>query len=92
MTCHFCGRPIPRAQLNNHHIIPKSQGGVVTAPAHRSCHVKHHSTNGHFRYWGRVGGQLSAITRQWAFNLKHIRDDPAYELDRQFYRMFYAKG
>jgi hypothetical protein len=92
MTCHFCGRRIPRAQLNNHHIVPKSEGGVVTAPAHRSCHIKHHSTNGHFRYWGRIGGQLSAITRQWAFNLKHIRDDPTYELDRQFYRMFYAKG
>ena len=91
MICHFCARRIPRAELHNHHPIPRSEGGVDTVPVHKSCHVAHHSKEGHFRTWGQAGGRLSALTRRWAFTLKGVRDNPAYEFDRQFYRMYYAK-
>jgi hypothetical protein len=92
MTCHFCGRCINQAELNYHHLIPRSQGGEVTVPTHKSCHITHHSTSGHFRHWGRVGGQISALSRQWAFTLKNVRDNPAYEMDRQFYLLYYAQA
>jgi len=91
MTCHFCGRCIDQAELNYHHPTPKSQGGEIIVPTHKSCHITHHSTNGHFRSWGRTGGQLSALTRRWAFTLKHVKDNPVYEMDRQFYLLYYAK-
>lgn len=91
MTCYFCGCFIRQAELNYHHVVPKSQGGKDTVPSHKSCHIAHHSRNDHFRHWGRMGGQLSALTRQWAFNLKHVKDNPAFEMDRQFYLLYYAK-
>jgi hypothetical protein len=91
-TCFFCNRRISVSDLNNHHVRPKSEGGTATVPTHKSCHINHHSTEGHFRAWGRIGGQISAITCQWAFTLKHVKDNPAYELQRQFYRMYYARA
>lgn len=92
MRCYFCNQAIAPDELNQHHITPKSEGGTATAPAHRSCHVSHHSKNGHYKSWGRIGGQLSAITRRWAFTLKGVKDNPAYELHRQFYRLYYAEA
>lgn len=92
MTCFFCNRRVSKAQLNLHHVIPKSKGGTVTAPTHKSCHTTHHSEEGHFQHWGRVGGQISAITCRWAFTLRGVKDNPAYELHRQFYRMYYASA
>ena len=90
MTCYFCDLPIGDGDLNNHHPTPRSEGGTATVPSHKSCHVNHHSSQGHFRHWGKVGGQLSALTCRWAFTLRGVKDNPAYELHRQFYRMFYA--
>jgi hypothetical protein len=90
MTCFFCNRRIRAGTLNNHHVKLKSEGGTETVPTHKSCHIAHHREEGHFRAWGRIGGQLSAITCHWAFTLRGVKDNPAYELHRQFYRMFYA--
>jgi HNH endonuclease len=92
MRCYFCNRSIALSQLHQHHIIPKSEGGTVTAPTHKACHIAHHSKSGHFRHWGRIGGQLAATTCRWAFTLKNIKDNPAYELHRQFYRLYYAEA
>ena len=92
MNCYFCSRRIRAADLNLHHVKPKSQGGKRTVPTHKSCHVAHHSSKGHFRAWGSIGGRLSAVTCRWAFTLKNIKDHPAYELHRQFYRMYYAEA
>ena len=92
MTCYFCNRSIAKRQLHQHHLTPKCEGGTETAPVHKSCHINHHSREGHFRKWGRMGGQLSAITRRWAFYLKNVKDNPAFELDRQFYRLYYAEA
>ena len=90
MTCYFCDLPIGKGDLNNHHVTPKSEGGTATVPTHKSCHVTHHSSQGHFRRWGKRGGQISARTCLWAFTLRGVRDNPAYELHRQFYLMYYA--
>ncbi len=87
LSCYFCKRQITADQaVNLHHPIYKSKGGTEVEPAHESCHVEYHSRQGDFRSWGR----LSAVTRAWAFNLRNVRTNPAYELDRQFYLAYYA--
>lgn len=91
MNCQLCQKPIhPGDEVNLHHPTPKSEGGTLTAPTHRECHVEHHSINGHFRVWGGQGGRLSAITCRWAFNLKNVRQHPAYDFARSFYAATYA--
>jgi hypothetical protein len=92
MNCYFCNRRIRAGTLNNHHLTPKCEGGTETVPTHKSCHIAYHSTQGDFTSWGRVGGQLAAITRRWAFYLKNVKDNPAFELDRQFFRLYYAEA
>jgi hypothetical protein len=70
MICHFCRRRILAGDLNQHHLKPKSEGGTKTAPAHKRCHVEHHSRAGHFKEWGRKGGLVTAALGLWIFNLK----------------------
>lgn len=41
--CPLCERPIPASQLDAHHLIPKSRGGVHTAALHRICHRQVHA-------------------------------------------------
>lgn len=41
--CPLCGRPIPPAQRDAHHWVPKSRGGVETAWLHRICHRQIHA-------------------------------------------------
>jgi hypothetical protein len=87
LICFFCKTEVTQDQpLNLHHPIYKSNGGTHVEPAHEKCHVEYHSRQGDFRKWGR----LSAATRRWAFNLKNVRSDPAYEFDRQYYLMLYG--
>ena len=46
--CPLCGRPlVPGRSVDEHHLIPKSQGGKAlenTAQIHRVCHRKIHAT------------------------------------------------
>lgn len=93
MTCYLCNQAIrPGEEVNQHHPIYKSNGGIDTEPTHQECHVNYHSTNGDFTKWGKEGGKLSALSKRWAFNLLNVRDDPAYQLERQFYLMTYAEA
>jgi hypothetical protein len=86
-VCFFCNKAIDQDQpLNLHHPIYRSNGGTHVEPAHEACHVEYHSRKGDFRSWGK----LSSLTRAWAFNLKNVRNHPAYEFDRAYYLMFYA--
>jgi hypothetical protein len=88
MTCALCSGAIqPGDEINLHHPVYRSEGGTQVEPTHKACHVAYHSNKGDFRAWGR----LSALTRRWAFNLKHVKDNPAYEFDRQYYLMLYAE-
>jgi len=41
--CQLCMRPIPKSQLDAHHLIPKSRGGVDTVILHRLCHRQIHA-------------------------------------------------
>lgn len=41
--CPLCGRPIPPAQQDAHHMVPKSQGGRATTLLHRICHRQLHA-------------------------------------------------
>ena len=88
LTCYFCNQPIkPDDRINLHHPIYRSNGGTHVEPAHERCHVEFHSRQGDFRHWGK----LSALTRAWAFNLKNVRNHPAYDFDRAYYLMLYAQ-
>jgi hypothetical protein len=90
MTCYFCEQTILQGDVNMHHPVYKSKGGRETAPAHTDCHRSFHSKQGDFKAWGRIGGQITALTRRWAFNLKNVRSNPAYDFDRSYYIAHYA--
>jgi hypothetical protein len=87
LVCYFCKTEITQDQsINLHHPTYKSNGGTQVEPAHETCHVQFHSRQGDFKKWGRQ----SAETRRWAFNLKNVKDNPAFEFDRQYYLMLYG--
>lgn len=41
--CPLCERPIPVAQRDAHHLLPRSRGGVETVWLHRICHRQIHA-------------------------------------------------
>lgn len=41
-TCALCGRPLG-IKVEWHHVVPKSEGGVETAPVHPICHRALHA-------------------------------------------------
>ena len=43
VICPLCGRPIPPAQRDAHHLVPKSKGGRQTTFLHRMCHRQIHA-------------------------------------------------
>lgn len=44
-NCPLCNRPLePGPSTDEHHLIPKSQGGKAKAVIHRICHRKIHAT------------------------------------------------
>jgi hypothetical protein len=90
MTCYFCNQPLELSPINWHHPQYKSRGGIETYPAHESCHRQFHKQNGDFKEWGRIGGQISALDKHWAFTLKNVKDDPLYNQARQFNQAHYA--
>ena len=92
MTCYLCNQRIePQATVNRHHYETlKSEGGKLVAPTHQQCHIEFHSRTGQFKEWGRIGGQISALSKQWAFNLLNVRSHPAHEINRSFNRAMYA--
>lgn len=42
-VCPLCGRPVPKAQQDAHHWVPRSRGGRETAILHRICHRQVHA-------------------------------------------------
>jgi len=93
MTCYGCQRAIsPRTEINNHHIVYRSQGGTETAEMHKRCHVRLHKERNDFAEWGRVGGRISSIDGHWAFYLKHVADNPAYDHIRADYIRQYSRS
>ena len=42
-ACALCGRPLG-ARVEWHHLVPKSEGGRITAPVHPICHRTIHAT------------------------------------------------
>jgi len=43
VICPLCGRAIPPAQRDAHHLVPKSKGGRQTTFMHRVCHRQIHA-------------------------------------------------
>ena len=91
MICFICNQPIkPGDEVNLHHPVYRSQGGTETRPTHKRCHVALHHARGDFKSWGRIGGQISALSKQWSFNLLNVRTHQAHEINRAFNRAMYA--
>jgi 5-methylcytosine-specific restriction endonuclease McrA len=43
--CPLCGRPlVPGASVDEHHLVPRSEGGAAKELVHRICHRKIHAT------------------------------------------------
>ncbi|HWT39615.1 MAG TPA: HNH endonuclease signature motif containing protein [Paraburkholderia sp.] len=42
-VCPLCGRAIPPDQRDEHHLIPKAEGGRETVALHRICHRQLHA-------------------------------------------------
>lgn len=42
-SCSLCGRDIPAAQRDLHHLVPKMKGGKITVAMHRICHRQIHA-------------------------------------------------
>jgi 5-methylcytosine-specific restriction endonuclease McrA len=42
-SCPLCERPIPAAQRDAHHLVPRSHGGRHTEYLHRICHRQLHA-------------------------------------------------
>ena len=43
LICPICNRPVPEAQKDAHHLVPKSKGGKTTEYLHRICHRQIHA-------------------------------------------------
>ncbi len=43
IVCPICEREIPPAQMDAHHLIPRSKGGKETQYLHRICHRQIHA-------------------------------------------------
>jgi hypothetical protein len=91
MTCTLCSQPINQGDVNMHHALYRSNGGTDTEPTHKACHVALHSSRNDFANWGKRGGQISALSKQWSFNLRGVNAHPAHDINRQFNRAFYAQ-
>lgn len=42
--CPLCARPIPASEADEHHMVPRSQGGKATRTLHWVCHRYLHAT------------------------------------------------
>ena len=43
--CPLCNRPLePGPTVDEHHLVPRSEGGKTRTPIHRICHRKIHAT------------------------------------------------
>jgi hypothetical protein len=62
-----------------HHNTPRCQGGTDDTEnlvaLCQKCHVAHHSNQGDFKAWGRVGGQITAQTGKSIPNLKQFQGE-----------------
>ena len=46
-ACPLCGRLlVPGSSVDEHHLVPRSQGGTAKERVHRICHRKIHATFG----------------------------------------------
>jgi hypothetical protein len=89
-ACYFCEQPVQPGDVNMHHPVYRSQGGMHVETSHVACHRAFHCDQGDFRAWGRIGGEITALTRRWSFNLRGVKDHPAYDFDRSYYLAHYA--
>jgi 5-methylcytosine-specific restriction endonuclease McrA len=63
-TCPLCGRPLPPdGSVDEHHLVPRSEGGRQKERVHRICHRKIHATLSerdlarHFSTWEALRAQ-----------------------------------
>jgi hypothetical protein len=63
-----------RRARENHHVIPRCEGGTETIPLCRECHVARHVKENEWARWGQKGGKKTAKNKMnWIPNLKQYR-------------------
>ncbi len=75
-TCALCARPLG-VRVEWHHVVPRSEGGVETAPLHPICHRALHAAADNATL--ARAGTLEAV-REWpavARFLRWVADKPA---------------
>jgi len=68
VVCPLCGRGIPPAQRDAHHLVPKSKGGRQTVLMHRVCHRQIHAVL-----------TETELSRQYA-TVEALREHPALKV------------
>lgn len=79
------GKSIPcvcgcrRMARHIHHMTPRCRGGSDD-PSNlqflcQKCHVAHHSAQGDFSQWGKMGGSITAQTMKSIPNLKQFKGE-----------------
>ncbi len=61
-TCALCGRPLGR-KVEQHHPVPRSEGGRGTVPVHPICHRAIHAALSNAEL-ARTGGDLDTVRAQ----------------------------
>ena len=76
-VCALCERPLG-ARVEWHHLVPKSEGGRVTAPVHPICHRTIHATltNAELAHEGSEAAALRAHPSLAGY-LRWIANKPA---------------
>ena len=73
------GKGCKRAARHIHHIVPRCEGGTDESSnlIHlcQKCHTAHHSSQGDFSKWGKMGGEITAATLKSIPNLKQFQGE-----------------
>ncbi len=85
-VCPLCGRTVPPAQQDAHHLVPRSEGGRETVILHRICHRQVHAlfTETELARQYATPQALLAHPRMQAFvQWVHRKPDDFYERTRK---------
>lgn len=85
-VCPLCGRPVPPAQQDAHHLVPRSEGGRETVILHRICHRQVHALFGETelaRHYNTADALLAHPRMQAFVQWVRRKPDDFYERTRK---------
>lgn len=85
-VCPLCGRAVPPAQQDAHHLVPRSEGGRETVILHRICHRQVHALFGETelaRHYNTADALLAHPRMQAFVQWVRRKPDDFYERTRK---------